>query len=367
MTKPQTQGVASGQKQELPSVEQHSILPLTFTQQLLEAQEIIQDEAAALNVLASQLDGRFCDAVRLILETTGTVVVTGVGKAGLIGQKIVATLSSTGTKSMFLHPTEALHGDLGCLTANDIVLAFSNSGRSEEVLKLLPILNRRRTPFIAITRDLESDFAKAATIVLEIGRHSEAGQLRLAPSVSTTVMLAMGDALALVVSQAKGFGQLDFAESHPAGNLGRQFQSVAEVMRTGSELRTARDCETVRSVMIERSPSGRRTGAVLLTDATGRLSGIFTDSDLARLFEQRRDHLIDCAIAEVMSVNPTTIHESAMLPEAVSVLKKTKISELPVVTDSGAPIGLVDITDVIDVAPMARSVDSSESSHSKAA
>ena len=134
MTKPQTQGVASGQKQELPSVEQHSILPLTFTQQLLEAQEIIQDEAAALNVLASQLDGRFCDAVRLILETTGTVVVTGVGKAGLIGQKIVATLSSTGTKSMFLHPTEALHGDLGCLTANDIVLAFSNSGRSEDCL-----------------------------------------------------------------------------------------------------------------------------------------------------------------------------------------------------------------------------------------
>lgn len=367
MTKPQTQGVESGQQQDLPSADHDSILPLTMTQQLLEAREIIQDEAAALTQLATLIDGRFCDAVRLILETSGTVVVTGVGKAGLIGQKIVATLSSTGTRSMFLHPTEALHGDLGCLAANDIVLALSNSGRSEEVLKLIPVLNRRATPFIAMTRDLDSALAAAATVVLEIGRHSEAGKLQLAPSVSTTAMLALGDALALVVSQAKGFGKLDFAESHPAGNLGRQFQPVAEVMRTGHELRTAQDSETVRSVMIDRSPSGRRTGAVLLTNAAGKLSGIFTDSDLARLFEQRRDHLIDCAISEVMSVNPTTIHQSAMLPEAVSVMKQTKISELPVVSDSGAPIGLVDITDVIDVAPVARSVNAPKSSHARAA
>lgn len=367
MTKPQTQGVASRQQQDLPSADQHSILPLTTTQQLHEAREIIEDEAAALTQLASLIDGRFCDAVRLILETSGTIVVTGVGKAGLIGQKIVATLSSTGTRSMFLHPTEALHGDLGCLASNDLVLAISNSGRSEEVLKLIPILNRRGTPFIAMTRDQDSLLAQAAAVVLEIGRHSEAGELRLAPSVSTTAMLALGDALALVVSKAKGFGKSDFAESHPAGNLGRQFQPVAEVMRTGGELRTARDSETVRSVMIDRSPSGRRTGAVLLTDDAGCLSGIFTDSDLARLFEQRRDHLIDCPISEVMSVNPTTIHESGMLPEAVFVMKQSKISELPVVNDAGAPIGLVDITDVIDVAPVARPFDSEQSMHARAA
>lgn len=367
MTEPQTQGMVSRQQQDLPPAELHSILPLTMTQQLLEAREIIQDEAAALTQLASSVDGRFCDAVRMILNTSGTIVVTGVGKAGLIGQKIVATLSSTGTRSMFLHPTEALHGDLGCLAANDLVLAISNSGRSEEVLKLIPILNRRRTPFIAMTRDQNSQLAKAAAVVLEIGRHNEAGELKLAPSVSTTAMLALGDALALVVSKAKGFGKSDFAESHPAGNLGRQFQPVSEVMRTDAELRTAKDSETVRSVMIDRSPSGRRTGAVLLKDDSGCLSGIFTDSDLARLFEQRREHLMDRPIAEVMSVNPTTIHESAMLPEAVSLMKQSKISELPVVNDAGEPLGLVDITDVIDVAPVARSSDSNYSTQAKAA
>lgn len=367
MTKPQTQGMVSRQQQNLPSIDHHSILPLTTTQQLQEARDIIQAEAAALTQLASAVDGRFCDAVRMLVETSGTIVVTGVGKAGLIGQKIVATLSSTGTRSMFLHPTEALHGDLGCLASNDLVIAISNSGRSEEVLKLIPILNRRRTPFIAMTRDLDSQLAEAAAVVLEIGRHSEAGELKLAPSVSTTAMLALGDALALVVSKAKGFGKADFAESHPAGNLGRQFQPVAEVMRTGDELRTALDSETVRSVMIDRSPSGRRTGAVLLTDQAGCLSGIFTDSDLARLFEQRREHLIDSPIAEVMSVNPTTIHESAMLPQAVFLMKQTKISELPVVSDTGAPLGLIDITDVIDVAPVSQAAAAETSLHSKAA
>lgn len=367
MTKPQTQGTNPEQQQDMPSGSERSIIPLSATQHLNEAREIIQDEAAALTRLASHIDARFCDAVTLILETSGTVVVTGVGKAGLIGQKIVATLSSTGTRSLFLHPTEALHGDLGCLAENDLVLAISNSGRSEEVLKLVPILNRRRTPFIAMTRDQDSALAKAAAVVLEIGRHTEAGELQLAPSVSTTAMLALGDALALVVSKAKGFSKSDFADSHPAGNLGRQFQPVAEVMRTGDELRTACECETVRSIMIDRSHPGRRTGAVLLTDDSGCLSGIFTDSDLARLFEQRREHLIDRPIAEVMSERPTTIHESAMLPEAVSVMKQSKISELPVVDDGGAPVGLVDITDVIDVVPVSLPVDANQASKVKVA
>ncbi len=358
MTKPQTQGMASRQQQDLPCIESHSVVPLMAKKQLLDAQQIIHQEADALNRLATLIDDRFCDAVQMIQHTSGCVVVTGVGKAGLIGQKIVATLSSTGTRSFFLHPTEAMHGDLGCLAAEDLVLAISNSGRSEEVLKLVPILDRRGIPLIAMTRDDQSQLAKAATVVLEIGCHSEAGDLKLAPSVSTTAMLALGDALALVVSQAKGFGKSDFAESHPAGNLGRQFQPVVEVMRTEAELRTACEHETVRSVMVNRSPSGRRTGAVLLTDEAGRLSGIFTDSDLARLFEKRQDHFMDHPIRQVMSVNPTTIHEQAMLPEAVSVMKQSKISELPVINDLGAPVGLVDITDVIDVVPVARSVKS---------
>lgn len=354
MTKPESQCTKAEQRQDLPSTEEHSILPHTTTQQLNDAREIIRDEAAALEHVASRLNGSFCDAVSVILKSPGNLIVTGVGKAGLIGQKIVATLASTGTRSHFLHPTEALHGDLGCLAKHDVVLAISNSGRSEEVVKLVPILKRRSIPVIALTRDKESQLAASADIVLEIGRHSEAGELKLAPSVSTTAMLAMGDALALVVSKGRGFTAVDFADSHPAGNLGRQFQPVAEVMRTAGDLRIAFETETVRTVMIDRSRPGRRTGAVLLTDNDGRLSGIFTDSDLARLFEQRREHLIDHPIAEVMSKNPTTIQEAAMLPEALEMMKKAKISELPVVDLEGAPVGLVDITDVIDVAPVSQ-------------
>ncbi|MCL4112945.1 UNVERIFIED_CONTAM: hypothetical protein GTU68_044959 [Idotea baltica] len=351
----------------MPPVDECSILPLATTQQLADAREIIRDEASALECLAANLNAAFCDAVELLKNASGNVVVTGVGKAGLIGQKIVATLSSTGTRSLFLHPTEAMHGDLGCVSPNDVVLAISNSGRSEEVVRLIPILNRRSIPVIAVTRDSESQLAASADIVLEIGRYAEAGELKLAPSVSTTAMLALGDALALVVSKARGFTKMDFADSHPAGNLGRQFQSVAEVMRTEGELRVALESESVRSVMIDRSRPGRRTGAVLLTDHTGCLSGIFTDSDLARLFEQRRDHMIDRPIAEVMSENPTTIHESAMLPQAVEIMKKSKISELPVVNHLGAPVGLVDITDVIDVVPVSQPSASKTSLHSRAA
>lgn len=349
MPKSETQYTNSGQQQISPLNGDSSILRMPATQQLQDARQIIRDEAQALASLADRIDLAFYDAVQLILQTSGTVIVTGVGKAGLVGQKIVATLSSTGTRAQFLHPTEAMHGDLGCVTDDDLVLAFSNSGSSEEVLRLLPVLRRRHIPVISITRDIESALAFQSTVTLQIGRHAEAGDLQLAPTVSTTAMMAMGDALALVASKAKGFSRADFAASHPAGKLGRQFQPVTEVMRTGNDLRTACERETVRSVMIDRSRPGRRTGAVLLTDESGYLSGIFTDSDLARLFEQRRDHLIDCPIAEVMSENPTCIHADAFLPAAVELMKRDRISELPVVNQDGTPVGLIDITDLIDV------------------
>lgn len=329
-----------------------NVIPHTSVEHLREARSIICHEASALLRLSEELDSSFCDAIRLIENTTGTVIVTGVGKAGLIGQKIVATMASTGTRAYFLHPTEAVHGDLGCVGPQDIVLALSNSGSTDEVLRLLPVLKRLNVPVIAITRDRENALALGASVVIPIGRHTEAGELKLAPSVSTTAMLAIGDALSLVLSRARGFTENDFAVFHPAGNLGRKLQPVHEVMRQGDNFRVASSTETVRSVMIELSRPGRRTGAVVLTNADGAISGIFTDSDLARLFEQRRERLVDKPISEVMTVNPTTIRPDACLPEALQLMSDKKLSELPVVDDEKRPIGLVDITDIIDCASL---------------
>jgi len=340
------------------------VVPCSQLAQIRDARAIIQHEADALVRLSESLDSSFCDAIQLISESTGSVIVTGVGKAGLIGQKIVATLASTGTRSYFLHPTEAVHGDLGCVGPHDVVLALSNSGATEEILRLLPILNRLRVPVIAMTRDSTNRLAQLADIVLCIGRHSEAGELKLAPSTSTTAMLAMGDALSLVLSGQQGFTENDFAVFHPAGNLGRKLQPVHEVMRSGSDLRVAVDTVTVRQVMVELSRPGRRTGAVVLTKPSGQISGIFTDSDLARLFEQRREHMVDNSISEVMTYNPTTIKPDALLPEAIQILSDRKISELPVVDDQKRPVGLIDITDVMDCLSLAESSSGTDSSGS---
>lgn len=328
--------------------DQPDIIPLSHLEQLREAQAIIRQEADALKDMADDLTSSFCDAVRLIHSATGSVIVTGVGKAGLIGQKIVATMASTGTRARFLHPTEAVHGDLGCVAAGDVVLAISNSGGSEEVLRLLPVLKRLGIPVIAMTRDLNNGLAQEASVVVPIGRHAEAGQLQLAPSVSTTAMLALGDALALVLSRARGFTENDFALFHPAGSLGRRLTLVSEVMRSGSDFRVASETDTVRTVLIELSRPGRRTGAVVLTGPQGQVSGVFTDSDLARLFEKRRDHLVDGPISAVMTHNPTTIGPDILLPEAIQLMSRRKLSELPVVDEVGRPLGLVDITDVIE-------------------
>ena len=324
------------------------VVSLGTVEQLRCGRNVIRQEAEALLQLADSLDQSFCDAVNLIRRTTGCVIVTGVGKAGLIGQKIVATLASTGTRAWFLHPTEAVHGDLGCVDCRDVVLAISNSGRSEEVLRLLPALAQKGIPVIAVTRDVNGPLSQAATLTLSIGRHREAGELALAPTTSTTAMLAVGDALALTLSRNEGFTERDFARIHPAGSLGRQLQRTDEVMRTGSELRLSRDTQTIRSVLVEQRRPGRRTGAVLLTDSTGRLTGIFTDSDLVRLFEQRRDGQMDEPIAEVMTTNPSTIGQSALFSEAIQLISERKLSELPVIDDAQKPVGLIDITDVID-------------------
>ncbi|MCA9059240.1 MAG: KpsF/GutQ family sugar-phosphate isomerase [Planctomycetaceae bacterium] len=332
-------------------LDEHSpgIIPQDDVARLREGRQVIRQEAAALAKLADSLQTSFCDAVQLILDCQGTVVVTGVGKAGLIGTKISATLSSTGTPSRFLHPTEALHGDMGCIGPLDVVLALSNSGTTEEVLRLIEHL-RERVSVIALTRDNSSPLATLATLVVPTGHHAEAGELGLAPTCSTTAMLALGDALSIVLARARGFTAREFARFHPGGHLGRQLRHVRDVMRTGDQLRIALESETVRDVMVRHSKPGRRTGAVLLVNSAGRLAGIFTDSDLARMFEQRRDHLLDTPVSSVMTAQPTTIGPDVLLPEAIHLMSERKLSELPVLNEQRQPLGLLDITDVLECA-----------------
>lgn len=326
-------------------------IPYGQFDQLREAREIIRTEADALRQLSAGLSTDFCTAADLVFDCPGRVILTGIGKAGLIGQKIAATLSSTGTRAHFLHPAEAVHGDLGCVGEDDVVIAVSNSGETEEVVRLVPIIRQLKASLIAITARKNCTLGGRADAVLEIGELREAGELGLAPSTSTTAMLAMGDALALVVSRRKSFSPGDFSVFHPGGSLGRQLTPIGDVMRQGEELRIAKESETVRSVLQRLRSSGRRSGAVLITAEDDTLAGIFTDSDLARLLEQHRDEQLDRPISEVMTKDPSTLGIECCLSDAVIALTEKKISELPVVDAQQHPIGLIDITDVIGLAP----------------
>jgi arabinose-5-phosphate isomerase len=328
-----------------------AIVPYSQFEQLRVAREVVQHEGEALFDLARRLDDRFCTAVDLIAGCRGCLIVTGVGKAGLIGQKLVATFCSTGTRAFFLHPTEAVHGDLGCLGAEDIVLALSNSGETEELLRLLPCIKLAGVPLLAMTAGTTSSLGSQATVVLSLGRLQEAGLHGLPPTTSTAAMLALGDALAIVVAETRGFTPQQFGRLHPGGSLGRKLASVATVMRQGEEVRMALETATVREVLTTLCRPGRRTGAVMLVDDEGRLSGIFTDSDLARLLEQRRDEQLDRPIAEVMTAAPLTVKHDAILGEAIQILSRRHISELPVIDDDGRPLGLLDITDMIGLVP----------------
>ena len=313
--------------------------------------EIIACEARALDGLVAKLDGSFYAAVELIRHTCGAVIVTGIGKAGLIGQKLTATFASTGARSHFLHPAEAFHGDLGRVHPDDVVLALSQSGESSEVLQLLPALKGFGVPIIAITAGPASTLGRAATVVLPLGRLEEACSLGLAPSTSTAVMLALGDALALVVSRLRGFQAEDFAKFHPGGALGLKLSAVDDHMRSLAECRTASANQTIRQVLITSTKPGRRSGAILLLDAAGRLAGLFTDSDLARLIERRSDAALDGPIADVMARTPTTVQSGDRMSVALEILADRKFSELPVVDSQGRPVGMIDVTDVVGMLP----------------
>lgn len=332
----------------------HAAVPLgqfSPLDQLRYAREIIQLEAQALSKLSARLDTSFCEATRMLYECRGCVVVTGMGKAGIVGQKISATLASTGTRSIFLHPAEAVHGDLGRVHADDVVLVISQSGETEEIVRLLPALDDLQVNIIAITGRDTSTLGRAATVTLELGPLREACSLGLAPSTSTTAMLALGDALALVTSRMSQFGRDDFYRLHPAGSLGRHLSKVEDHMRPLEECRVTGDQQTVREVFAALSRPGRRSGAIMLTGADERLTGIFTDSDLARLFEARRDDAFDRPIHEVMTPRPRTVQLGSMMSDSVAIMAEMKISELPVVNSLDQPVGLLDITDVVSLSP----------------
>ena len=324
---------------------------LSRFEQLQFAREVLLVEAGALNSLAANLPSAFETAVDLIYDCQGSVIVTGMGKAGIIGQKVAATLASTGTPSHFLHPAEAFHGDLGRLRQGDVALALSSSGQTEEMTRLLPTIRDMGLPLIVLTNYAGSALGRAATATLSLGEMREACPLGLAPSTSTTAMLALGDALALVVSRMRGFAATDFARFHPGGSLGRKLAKVADVMRPLGECRVALQTHTARQVLVDVGRPGRRTGAIMLTDAKGRLRGLFTDSDLARLLESGREAELDEPMSHLMSVSPATVSVEASMSAAVTILADKKISELPVIDEHGYPCGLVDITDVVGGAP----------------
>ncbi len=320
-------------------------------EQLRQAREILLTESRALGQLAGRLDGSFCRAVDRLCRCEGCVLVTGMGKAGLVGQKIAATLASTGTPAHFLHPAEAVHGDLGRVRRNDLLLILSQSGETEEVVRLLPPLRQWEVPVVAVTGGRESTLGRAATVVIELGQLEEADPLGLAPSTSTTAMLAVGDALALVASRMRGFRPDDFARFHPGGSLGTRLSKVEDHMRPIDQCRVAPAERSVREVLVGVSLPGRRTGAIMLVDRDGRLAGLFTDSDLARLFEHRRDDSLDRPVREVMTPDPLHAVRGTMLSAAVTILAERKISELPVVDEDCRPVGLLDVTDIVGLFP----------------
>jgi arabinose-5-phosphate isomerase len=308
---------------------------------------IIVHGTEALKRLASGLDDEFSIAVDRIMQMRGALIVSGIGKAGLVGRKLSATFASTGTRSHFLHPAEALHGDLGCIGSTDMLLILSNSGTTREIVDLLPILARRSAGLIAITSGPNSPLARAADVSLILPPMREACRHNLAPTTSTLAMLALGDALAMVVSEAKGFRTDDFAELHPGGALGRKLATVEEVMRPLSDCRVGRIEATIRETLVEASKPGRRSGAVMILDADQRLQGIFTDSDLARILEQRCESELDQPVATRMTTHFSAIEAGAKLNDAISIMTHRKISELPVINDRDQPVGMIDITDLL--------------------
>lgn len=318
---------------------------------LARAREVIRLEARTIAELEASLDGRFVEAVGMILECDGKLVVTGMGKAGLVGQKISATLASTGTESIFLHPAEALHGDLGRIRKGDIVLALSNSGETAEVNQVVPVARKIGARIIAMTGEPGSNLGRLSDCVLDIGRVGEACPLGLAPTASTSALLALGDALAMVLLDERDFGREDYALYHPSGALGRKLMRVDEVMRKGDELPLCVSGATVGEVLRVMGETPGRPGAALITglgDELGKLVGIFTDGDLRRLLDERGQIQRADPIDGYMGTNPKTIQPDQLVEEAHRMMREHRVDQVPVTEPDGRPVGLLDVQDLLD-------------------
>ncbi|HSE02178.1 MAG TPA: KpsF/GutQ family sugar-phosphate isomerase [Burkholderiales bacterium] len=308
------------------------------------AREVLEIEAKAVADLIGKLDGRFAQAVETILNCRGRVVVSGMGKSGHIARKIASTLASTGTPAYFVHPAEASHGDLGMVARDDVFIALSNSGESDELLAIIPLIKRQGAKLIAMTGNPQSALAREADFHLYAGAEKEACPLNLAPTASTTAALALGDALALALMQAKGFTRDEFAAAHPGGMLGRRLLThVRDVMRTGENAPRVAHTATALEGMLEVSRG--RMGMTVILDGEGRVIGIFTDGDLRRSLEKGVD-LSLTPVTRVMTQGPRTIGPGKLAAEAVEIMERFKINQLVVVDDDGKLLGALNMHDL---------------------
>jgi len=314
------------------------------------ARKVIEAEADAIRSVAPIVDASFAQAVKMIYNCTGSVIVSGIGKAGIIGQKISATLASTGTPSHFLHPAEAVHGDLGRLRKNDIVVVLSYGGETDEVIRLINLVKQLEIKLIAVTSDSDSTLSKHGDVVLCMGKMAEACPLGVAPSVSTTCMLAIGDALAFTVMKARNFSVEDYVRFHPGGSLGAKLMTVEQSMmfRPGEKLPIAEVTDTIKQ-LLEKTRDVKRHGAVMLVDKDGKLVGIITDADFRRLMTKRGKSAFELKAGDIMTVRCKKIRADALAAKATAIFHKYRIDELPVVDADDRPVGLIDVQDIVTI------------------
>jgi arabinose-5-phosphate isomerase len=305
----------------------------------------IRIETKAIEALESRIDESFIRACEVIMQCKGRVVVTGMGKSGHIGNKIAATLASTGTPAFFVHPGEASHGDLGMITGQDVVIAISNSGNTSEVVTILPLIKRMGAPLISMTGNRDSVLSREAVANLDVSVEAEACPLGLAPTSSTTATLVMGDALAVALLEARGFSAEDFAFSHPGGTLGRRLLlRVSDIMHTGDRIPVVSEGTTLSGALLEISRKG--LGMTTVVDAKGRLTGVFTDGDLRRTLDKSVD-IHNTAIEQVMTRNGKTIAADQLAAEALNIMEEMKINALPVTGDNGELVGAINMHDLL--------------------
>lgn len=311
---------------------------------LATAKRVLRIEADAIAGLIERLDARFEEAVELLYGCKGRVAITGLGKSGLIGRKISATFSSTGTPSLFLHAADALHGDLGMLAAGDVLVAISSSGETEELVELLEAVKRLRIPLVALTSNARSTLALASEIVIDVGVKEEACSLNLAPTASIAAALAMGDALAIALLERRGFKAEDFAALHPGGRLGNKLRRVEALMHTGEHVPRVEAATKMPDVIYEMSRKG--LGLTAVTESDGRLLGIVTDGDLRRVMQKRRGNVLELAAADCMSPNPVTLPRSELAASALRLMEERKITSVLIVDSGGKLEGVLHIHDL---------------------